>query len=250
MGFFRAVRIGWHAVGFAGKMGGTLLLGALNGTLKTLETATGTMEDLAKGRYEKAGDRIERRLEAMAAGLGGAVESAAQLGEEMEKAHSVEAFLKSDRHAKQAAAAVALGLGIAAGASLLDMDADGFDDTSDGTPDAPTDGWTASLFGLPADAVSNGVFVGDESDLQTLIDAGKDPTSEHIADADIVRNLSVRDAFLALHGFDGVPDRFEVHHVVPLSQGGPDSIDNMILVTEAEHDLITAAHQEYYGWGA
>ena len=39
-------------------------------------------------------------------------------------------------------------------------------------------------------------------------------------------------------------------NIQPISEGGADSVENMILVSEAEHDEITAAHREYYGWKA
>ena len=94
------------------------------------------------------------------------------------------------------------------------------------------------------------MFVGDESDLEALIDAGKDPTAEHVEAEDSVRDPGVRAAFLAQHGYDELPEGYEVHHIQPISEGGADSVDNMILVSEAEHDEITAAHREYYGWKA
>ena len=65
---------------------------------------------------------------------------------------------------------------------------------------------------------------------------------------DIVRDIGARDAFLSVHGFDGVPEGYEVHHVVPLSEGGADTPDNMILVSEADHAAITSAHAGFYGW--
>jgi len=63
-----------------------------------------------------------------------------------------------------------------------------------------------------------------------------------------VRDIGARDAFLSVHGFDGVPEGYEVHHVVPLSEGGADTPDNMILVSEADHAAITSAHAGFYGW--
>ena len=62
------------------------------------------------------------------------------------------------------------------------------------------------------------------------------------------RSLSARNEFLNMHGFTSVPEGYEVHHVVPLCEGGADSPDNMILVTEAQHDFITSAHSSFYGW--
>ena len=102
----------------------------------------------------------------------------------------------------------------------------------------------------PEGSVENGMFVGDESDLEALIDAGKDPTAEHVEAEDSVRDPGVKAAFLAQHGYDELPEGYEVHHIQPISEGGADSVDNMILVSEAEHDEITAAHREYYGWKA
>ena len=103
---------------------------------------------------------------------------------------------------------------------------------------------------LPKGSVENGMFVGDESDLEALIDAGKDPTAEHVETDEVVRDPAVRAEFLAQHGYDEIPEGYEVHHIQPVSEGGPDSAENMILVSEAEHDEITAAHREYYGWKA
>ena len=51
-----------------------------------------------------------------------------------------------------------------------------------------------------------------------------------------------------MHGYENTPEGYDVHHIVPVSEGGPDSVDNMVLVSEEEHDRITAAHRAYYGW--
>ena len=103
---------------------------------------------------------------------------------------------------------------------------------------------------LPEGSVENGMFVGDESDLEALIDAGKDPTAEHVEADEVVCNPAVRAKFLAQHGYEELPEGYEVHHIQPISEGGADSVGNMLLVTKAEHDKITAAHREYYGWKA
>ena len=103
---------------------------------------------------------------------------------------------------------------------------------------------------LQGRSVGNGMFVGNESDLQSLIDAGKDPTAEHVDADEVLRDPTVRSEFLEQHGYDELPEGYEVHHIQPVSEGGPDSVENMILVSEAEHDEITAAHRDYYGWKA
>lgn len=84
-------------------------------------------------------------------------------------------------------------------------------------------------------------------DLDVVSDVDVDGTT-HVASEDIVRDIGARDAFLSVHGFDGVPEGYEVHHVVPLSEGGADTPDNMILVSEADHAAITSAHAGFYGW--
>ena len=85
-------------------------------------------------------------------------------------------------------------------------------------------------------------------ELDRLIQYGEVDGTTHVASEDIVRDIGARDAFLSVHGFDGVPEGYEVHHVVPLSEGGADTPDNMILVSEADHAAITSAHAGFYGW--
>ena len=96
--------------------------------------------------------------------------------------------------------------------------------------------------------VENGTFNGDEDDLNELSEMGMIDDAEHVDSDDIVRNLAERDRFLAMNGYDSVPSGCNVHHIIPLSQGGLDSADNMILLTEEEHAQITAQHREFYGW--
>lgn len=98
--------------------------------------------------------------------------------------------------------------------------------------------------------VENGMFTGDEYDLQSLISAGEDPNSTHIDSENIERSIEARNEFLAMHNYTEVPEGYEVHHIVPLSEGGADSPENMILVSEEDHETITAAHRQYYRWNA
>ena len=114
--------------------------------------------------------------------------------------------------------------------------------------DIPSDHLLATSFGLDTDAISNGTFVGDENDLNDLILAGENSSSHHLNSDEYTRDIGLRDTFLAAHGWDHVPEGYEVHHIVPLSEGGPDSLDNMILISESEHSQITAAHRNYYNW--
>lgn len=157
--------------------------------------------------------------------------------------------MSNGKNARRAAFIASLGIGALAGASLLDSAGDADVDADVGCLEGMPEG-TFTYASLPEGSVENGMFVGDESDLEALIDAGKDPTAEHVEAEDSVRDPGVRAAFLAQHGYDELPEGYEVHHIQPISEGGADSVDNMILVSEAEHDEITAAHREYYGWKA
>ena len=55
-------------------------------------------------------------------------------------------------------------------------------------------------------------------------------------------------AFLAKYGYHGIPIGYEIHHIVPLSQGGADSIKNMIMLSIEEHAKVTEAHAAYFKW--
>ena len=245
----RAVRIGCQVVGFAGRTGVHLATGILAGTAATINTAAGALNDVCHGRTEKAFDRVGRRVDQVVAGFGQALDGTAQLVEDAAKAPSPEAFLSNGKNAQRAAFIASLGIGALAGASLLDgagdVDADAEPGGAEGMPEG-----SFTCASLPEGSVENGMFVGNASDLEALIDAGKDPTSEHVDAEDAMRDPGVRAEFLAQHGYDELPDGYEVHHIQPISEGGADSVENMILVSEAEHDEITAAHREYYGWKA
>lgn len=245
----RAVGLGCRAAGFAGRTGLYMATGILSGTAATIHTAAGALNDVCRGRTEKAVDRVGRRVDQVVAGFGQALDGTAALVEDAAKAPSPEAFLSNGRNARRAAFIATLGIGALAGASLLDAAGDAeVDAEPEGFTGAPEGAFTYAS--LPEGSVENGMFVGDESDLEALIDAGKDPTAEHVEADEVVRDPAVRTEFLAQHGYDELPEGYEVHHIQPVSEGGPDSVDNMILVSEAEHDEITAAHREYYGWKA
>ena len=95
--------------------------------------------------------------------------------------------------------------------------------------------------------VENGRLV-DSSALDSIIGMGEVPESHHLDSSQYVRDLSVRSAFLQQHGLEAVPSGYEVHHIIPLCQGGADTPDNMILLPAEDHARVTAAHSAYYGW--
>lgn len=201
----RAVRIGCQAVGFAGRTSVHLATGILAGTAATIHTAAGALNDVCHGRTERAFDRVGRRVDQVVAGFGQALDGTAQLVEDADKAPSPEAFLSNGKNARRAAFIASLGIGALAGASLLDSAGDADVDADVGGLEGMPEG-TFTNASLPEGSVENGMFVGDESDLEALIDAGKDPTAEHVEAEDSVRDPGVRAAFLAQHGYDELPE--------------------------------------------
>ena len=95
--------------------------------------------------------------------------------------------------------------------------------------------------------VNNGMLE-DASQLDTIIKMGEVQGTAHIDADQEHRSASAVTNFLHQNGYTEIPAGYEVHHIVPLSQGGADSPENMILLTEAEHQQITNAHKHFYGW--
>lgn len=95
--------------------------------------------------------------------------------------------------------------------------------------------------------VENGMLT-DSSQLQQIIDMGEIDGAQHIHDEDIVRSEEMKKAFLHKHGYTEVPVGYEVHHIVPLSEGGADDPQNMILLSETDHNTVTQAQHMFYGW--
>lgn len=110
-------------------------------------------------------------------------------------------------------------------------------------PDIPDD---YSCNDMPG--VEEGVFVGDDEDLNELAEAGEVEDSAHIDSDDIVRDLAARSEFLSSIGYEELPEGYEVHHIIPLSEGGSDTPDNMVLIYEEDHDKITDMHRDFYKW--
>ncbi len=93
-------------------------------------------------------------------------------------------------------------------------------------------------------------IVGPNADIQGLSDLGMRPEfiDNHIESDSIERSAAAKSDFLHTIGLDSIPQGYEIHHVVPLSQGGLDIPSNMVLITEEAHDFITAQHRQFYGW--
>lgn len=125
-------------------------------------------------------------------------------------------------------------------ASPVDMSALHLVDTSVFLPDVDPD----SIFGI------DNHVVGLNADIQELSDLGMKPEliDNHIDSDSIIRSDAAKMDFLHSLGYNSVPNGFEVHHVVPLCQGGLDTPSNMVLISEEAHDFITTQHRQFYNW--
>lgn len=125
-------------------------------------------------------------------------------------------------------------------ASPIDTSTIDFVDTSMFLPDVDPD----SIFGI------DNHVVGMNANIQELSDLGMktELMDNHIDSDSIIRSDTAKAGFLHSLGYDSVPDGFEVHHVVPLCQGGLDTPSNMVLISESDHDFITAQHRQFYNW--
>lgn len=61
----------------------------------------------------------------------------------------------------------------------------------------------------------------------------------------VKRSYSNKMEFLRSYGYSSVPDGYEVDHIIPLSQGGSDSPDNMQLLTVEQHKEKTASERAF-----
>ena len=103
------------------------------------------------------------------------------------------------------------------------------------------------------EGVENGMLVDNSPEnLDQIIALGEldaDMPHSHIPSELEHRDMVMRSVFLDKYGYDRTPEGYEVHHIIPLSEGGADTPDNMILLSEEDHQQVTAAHKDYYGWG-
>lgn len=249
MGFFKAVGTGFRLAGFTARV----VTGAATAGVRSAVGLAGTTHKAIQKVNNRDWDGLEKlaetSLNAAERSFVAKANAVEHLINEAERSYNnpKHRFLTKE-NADRAASIALLAGGAIAGGSLLDVDLDfddadasgGFTDMTDVTPGA----WAS---GIPID---NGVFAGDGDDLAELIERGQIEDANHVASEDITRDLGARDAFLRAHGFEGVPEGYEVHHVVPLSAGGADDPSNMILLSEEDHNTITAAHSRFYGWHA
>lgn len=222
--------------GFTAVVGTKLACNIASGTIKTAGTAIGLASDLAKKDYEGAQKRAEKAAQKIFFGLVGSVENTlAVTGNACKSIAQDKPFLTKENADLLSKSAI----GMPAGGVAL----------SAAIPDFATDGNSGYLPDhLDSNAVHNGMFTGDDADLRALAAEGEIEGTEHIASEDIDRSLAARNEFLHENGYNSCPEGYEVHHVIPLSEGGADAPDNMILLSEDDHDKVTAEHARFYGW--
>lgn len=213
-----------------------VISGAAFGAVRSV---THTALDLAKGvgklscgDFDSAMDITSDRIEKMVQGTSGLLESGICVAEAVsDSLLTGKPFITEDNKANLTNLCTA-GLFVAVGTAGMP----GEITHSDVSPDT-------DVTNLPG--VENGVFTGDADDLEQLIKAGELEDTTHISDPE--RDEAVRAEFLQMNGITDT-NGWEVHHVVPLSEGGADDPSNMVLIDPESHDQITKEHAEFYDW--
>ena len=244
MGILKAVELGSKII-----FNGTKALAS--GSIRTLDAAAQVMGELSRGNPRGAtralGNYVGDGLVAGASTLNAADKLLARAS----AAENSDAFMTPENEKLIVKVATA-GAVLAVGSSVLDSDTGDSNSTDEADADSAYasgdffefSGSDCPVHGSNCDAF----FVGNEDDLQKLIDEGEISNSEHIDSDEIERSAAARQEFLNQHGLESVPEGSEVHHKVPLSEGGSDTPDNMVIVSEEDHDKITAAHRDFYKW--
>lgn len=188
---------------------------------------------LLRGDLRGAAGVTVSRVEGIVAGAAGVVESGVTVASADVDAVTKDAPFMTDANKRHFARLCQAGAYVAAG-SLL---------SGDSAPAGTGCGLDGDACGLPG--VENGVFTGDAGDLESLTEAGENPDAVHVED--VARSDAVRAEFLNAHGIDDAAGG-EVHHVQPLSEGGADAPENMVLIDPEDHAEVTAAHARLYDW--
>ena len=230
-------------IGATGRFLWTVGEAIVGGTARKAKTCWQVGGDIYKGEYGQAGkkvfdmevDRLKALGKTAAAAAGAVVDGAVLLVSKNEEAARTQRLQK---RLKQCAIAGGV---ILAGGELLDGDIDEAEAAGEMTDGLPL----MSVADMPG--VKEGVLVdASPENLEAL--AGQGEFAGTIHHSDVIRHPEVRAAFLEAHGFSETPPGWEVHHIVPLSEGGDDSVDNMVLLRSEDHDWITARHRGFYGW--
>lgn len=248
MGIFKALTVGTKVLL---KASGAIIKGTTNTVVTTAKFAEAVTRGDAVGATRVVGNKIANMAVAGCA----TAKNVGDLLDEAEKCANDKnrPFLTKETERKLVATA-ALGTAVGVGAYLGCSDGDDASDSSSDSMDPPAiNHWTESgdTLTCPIDGDDcDAILARNDDRLTDLISEGEIDGTEHVDSDDVHRSMAVRNHFLHDHGFDSVPEGYEVHHKIPLSQGGPDSTDNMILVSEEDHDRITAEHRKFYHWNS
>lgn len=221
------------------RFGGNILEGTVKGVVQgvagTAEDAFKSTVELCKGNVGEAAKIAVDRVTNIGIGTLRTMQSGVAITEATVKSVVTdEPFITHDNEV-HLTRLCQLGVYTAAGAALA----------SDSTPEGTQCMLSGDACQLPG--VENGVFNGDASDLQALIEAGEVEGAPHVTADDVERSPMTRAEFLNAHGIKET-DGWEVHHVQPVAAGGVDSVENMVLISPDDHDTVTAAHRDFYGW--
>ena len=230
------------------RVAGHLVASTARGTAATVKTVSQALDKVNRKDWDGLGELVENKAEQ----IGRSIEAKFQLAAELEQEASACLEDKSRKfltkqNAKRIAGVITLG---SLTAGCIDAASDALDADSSSTDmvvDTDSGPVIYSIGGMTLMA-NNAVFDGDDDDLQKLISMGELDNTEHTESEELNRDTAARIRFLKSHGFDSVPEGYEIHHIVPVCEGGADAPENMILIEKEKHDIITAAHSKFYGW--
>lgn len=241
MGVLSMMETAARAVGFTARVAVSAAQATLSGAAEVLGTSAAALDAVNRGDWDGLEKLADRKVEQLGRSIDARLQAADDLIDEANACMSdPERRFFTRENAARTAAVLTTAAGALTGISLLGMEEA---EASNAAGAACSGSFDASDV-----TVDNGVFAGGDDELDRLIRHGEVADAEHVPADAVERDWAVREAFLNMHGFSEAPDGMEVHHVVPLSEGGADHPSNMILVTEDQHDAITAAHRRHYGW--
>ena len=220
----------------------------------------GAGQQAKDGNYKAAGKKIAEMQVRRAKGMAQAAATAAGTVCNGVKAACTEdtEAAKKFRHGLRNCAVIGGTILVASEAvDAIEVDGDGGAITADDSA-LPTDddalpdayGTTDLLPTIAIDdmpGVEDGMLLDNSpNNLAELAEAGEFHGTHHLSE--VMRSQEARLDFLAQHDLERIPAGWEIHHVVPLSEGGADTPDNMVLLRAEDHDWITTQHRMFYGW--
>lgn len=221
-------------------------LNVVKGMAGTVKTGAKILNYTVHGEHQKTGRLISNKLAGTVTGL---EQTANTVGEIVSSAtDKQQSFFTSD-NANRLASLAPLGI-VLFGVSLGIEEALNSEIDTHAINQLPIDtmdGLVPST-DLSSLSIHDGMFTGNAEQLNQLAQAGLIDGTEHINADDIERSYAAREAFLSMHGYDELPQGYDVHHIIPLSEGGADTPNNMVLVSESDHAQITAMQSAYYHW--